>query len=110
MVIYYIMKLTVELMKKHLRLHNKYIRDDLVISGISKMKKEEVKKMFDRVFTKVGEGEDTHYKSKTRRGYNAEIPESDLKKLMKKSEPKKEEPKKEPVKKKVIKIKKKLDK
>ena len=86
--------LSVELMKKHLRLHNKYVRDDLVISGISKMKKEQVKKMFDRVFTKVGSGENTHYKSKPRRGFDADIPIQDLKALMQKK-PKKEKQKKE---------------
>jgi len=87
---------SVEIMKKHLRLHNKYIREDLIISGISKMKKEQVKKKFDRVFTKVGD----HYKSKERGGYDAEIPVDELKKLMikqpKKEAPKKEEPKPEP--------------
>jgi len=88
--------LSVELMKKHLRLHNKYIREDLVIPGISKMNKEQVKKIFDRVFIKVGD----HYKSKERRGYNAEVPEELLKKLMEKKPkqpaPKKEEPKQAP--------------
>tara|TARA_Y100000592_G_scaffold98517_1_gene171840 strand:+ start:3430 stop:3834 length:405 start_codon:yes stop_codon:yes gene_type:complete len=100
--------LSVELMKKHLRLHNKYVRDDLVISGISKMKKEQVKKMFDRVFTKVGSGENTHYKSKPRRGFDADIPIQDLKALMqkkpKKEKQKKEEKKPDPPKKKKIKI------
>jgi len=100
--------LSVELMKKHLRLHNKYVRDDLVISGISKMKKEQVKKMFDRVFTKVGSGENTHYKSKPRRGFDADIPIQDLKALMqkkpKKEKQKKEEKKPDPPKKKKIKV------
>ena len=108
-------QLTAMLMKKHLRLHNKYVRDDLVISGIAKMKKEQVKKMFDRVFKQVGSGDDVHYKSKEYRNFDADIPIPELKKLMIK-QPKKEkkkpepepEPAPEPKKKKIIKIKRKV--
>jgi len=41
------MALTTALMRKHLLLLNKHIREDLSLRGISKMKKEQVKKNFD---------------------------------------------------------------
>lgn len=50
-------KISVEKMKKHLRLYNKNVRDDLIISGLAKMKKEEVKKKFNQRFYKSG----SHY-------------------------------------------------
>ncbi len=46
------MALTTTLMRKHLVLLNKHIREDLTLSGVSKMKKEQIKKNFEDRFEK----------------------------------------------------------
>jgi hypothetical protein len=43
---------TASIMKKHLILLNKQVKKELTLSGISKMKKDEVKKNFDDRFRK----------------------------------------------------------
>ena len=103
-------KETVEIMKKHLRLFNKNVRDDVIISGIAKMKKDQVQKIFDKLFNSGGSGDNKYY-ALGGSGSNYNIPADRFDKMVKDSmkimrgekTPKKE---KEEPKKKIIKVKK----
>lgn len=58
---------SVEKMKKHLRLYNANVREDLIISGIAKMKKDQVQKIFNKRFDEDGDkyvpsGSETNFK------------------------------------------------
>ena len=97
-------KISVEKMKKHLRLYNKNVREDLIISGIAKMKQEEVKKIFNKRFFSTTSGGVTHYVPSSA-NTNYQIPQDRFTKMLeaskeimkgeKKAKPKPDEPKPE---------------
>ena len=90
------MVLTNTFMKKHLTMYNKFVRDELLVRGLSKMNKEQIEKEFNQRF-KLYTGSKSGRKGyipKEVQGYSPEYETKDFFKLYEDNQPKKKPVKK----------------
>ena len=103
--------LSVKYMKAHLVFLNKQLRKELILSGVAKMKRNDLEKNFKDRFESTTNKKDgsIYYLPKNKYG-DIEADEDDFKDLNNKLSPKKKDPKKEPKKVKKSELKKKKEK